>query len=72
MKNRISLCISRGKSWINIIHNNELIGRIAVSEMNRGNKSDLYLTSDKTVTRFFIEKEHKNNEDRFNKEEFNI
>lgn len=72
MKDRISLCISRGKSWINIIHNNELIGRIAVSELNRGNKSDLYLTSDKAVTRFFIEKENMNNEDRFNKEEFNV
>lgn len=70
MKDSITLVISRGKNYLNLYHKGELVGKIEVSELNRGNQTSLKLSSDKTNTIFKITKENID-DDFFNKEEFN-
>lgn len=79
MKNKIILCISRGRSHLDIMYKGEKIGEIKVSNQNKSNQISLALSSDAEVTRFTINKEHKPHEQpstdvdesRFNREEFN-
>lgn len=76
MKNSITLVISRGKSWLNILYKGEVIGKIQVSELNRGNQVSLTLSSDKQTTVYKIEKQLTlidaiEDESMFNKEEYN-
>lgn len=71
MKDKICLNIVRSKSWLNIIHNGEIIGKIEVSEGNRGSHCNLALYGDKSVTRFKLERVSLDDESRFNKEEYN-
>ena len=73
MKDKVCLNISRGKSWIHIFHEGQLIGKIEVSEANRGNQCNLAFYSDKDVTRYKIERSLQvvDDESRFNKEEYN-
>ena len=65
----VVLHITRNKSFLEITHKGEYIGRIEVSERNRTNQASLKLSSDPSLTRFTITKEE--DESRFNKEEFN-
>lgn len=76
MKDRIVLSISRGKSHMNILYKGNIIGRIEVSDNNRGNQVSLKLSSDKNETVYKIEKLNNVNdvvfdESMFNKEEYN-
>jgi hypothetical protein len=71
--NRITLVISRGKTFLDIFHKGEKIGEIKVSDSNRTTQSSLQLTSDASVTRFKISRaiEVDNEELNYNSEEFN-
>ena len=76
MKDRIILCISRGKSHLNILYMGNIIGKIEVSDLNRGNQVSLKLSSNKEDTVYKIERLTNNielvgDDDRFNREEFN-
>ena len=77
MKNKITLAISRGKSFLDIYHKGEKIGTIMVSEQCRTNQVSLSLGSDAEITRFNIKKfkdfqeDPGNSEEFWNKEEFN-
>ncbi len=71
--NRITLVISRGKTFLDIFHKGEKIGEIKVSDSNRTTQSSLQLTSDASVTRFKISRaiEVDTEELNYNLEEFN-
>ena len=76
MKDSITLVIARGKSHMHIIHKGEVIGKIEVSDLNRGNQCSLRLSSDKSETVYKIErlKNHLEiivDDDMFNREEYN-
>lgn len=76
MKDSITLVIARGKSHMHIIHKGEIIGKIEVSDLNRGNQCSLKLSSDKSETIYKIERltnkiELIGDDDRFNREEYN-
>lgn len=76
MKDSITLVIARGKSYMHIIHKGKIIGKIEVSDLNRGNQSSLKLSSDKSETIYKIErlKNHLElvvDDDMFNREEYN-
>lgn len=67
MKNSVSLHISRNKSYLDIVHKGELIGKIEVAESNRTNTINLRFVCNAEDTRFNIKKD----ESFYNKEEFN-
>jgi len=71
--NRITLVISRGKTFLDIFHKGEKIGEIRVSDGNRTTQSSLQLTSDASITRFKISRAVSvdNEELNYNSEEFN-
>jgi hypothetical protein len=71
--NRITLVISRGKTYLDIFHKGEKIGEIKVSDGNRTTQASLQLTSDASITRFKISRAVSvdNEELNYNLEEFN-
>lgn len=74
--NKITLVISRGKTFLDIYHKGEKIGEIKVSDGNRTTQTSLNLTSDASITRFKISRAIETgneglDESVYNKEEFN-
>lgn len=77
MKDSITLSVSRGKNFLHIYHNGVVIGKIEVSELNRGNQASIKFTSDKNNTVVEIKKIEQSTNDidqdesRFNSERYN-
>lgn len=69
MKNSVVLNISKAKSFLNIFHKGELIGRIEVADKNPSNRVSLKLRADADLTRYILSKD--DDETKFNREEYN-
>ena len=71
--NKITLVISRGKTFLDIYHKGEKIGEIRVSDGNRTTQTSLQMASDASITRFKISRavEVDSEELNYNLEEFN-
>jgi hypothetical protein len=70
MKDRIILNIVRGKSFISIFHNGEVIAKLEVADRNVTNRVSVKFHSNKEFTYVKVEKDV--DEYRFNREVFNV
>lgn len=62
MKDRIILNIVKGKTFLNVYHMGNLIGKIEIAEKNGGSNVSLRIHGNKDETFFKVEKENQEKE----------